>query len=392
MRQAVIVEAARTPQTRSWKGAFNLTHPVALAGAVVEAVVGRSGIDPATVADVVMGCANPEGAAGGNLGRLSALRAGLPESVPGQTVNRFCASGLQAIASAAQRILADECDVVVAGGCESITAVQDEMNQHLARDHWLAQNVPDVYLPMLDTAEIVARRYGISRDAQDEYGVRSHHRAAAAQAAGLFRDEIVPVATRAAVMSADGRLETVDVVVEADEGVRPDADLRTTGALRPQRQGGSVTAGNASGFADGASAALLMDADAAERSGLAPLGRFVGFAVAGVAPDEMGIGPVLAVPKLLERQGLSVDDIDLWELNEAFASQVLFCRDTLGIPDDLLNVNGGAIAIGHPYGSSGARLVGHALREGRRRGSHRVVVTMCIGGGQGAAALFEIIR
>ncbi len=391
MRSAVIVEAARTAQTRSWKGAFNLTHPVTLAGAVIEAVVERSGIDPAEVGDVVMGCANPEGAAGGNIGRLGALRAGLPDSVAGQTVNRFCASGLQAIASAAQRIVADECDVVVAGGCESITAVQDDMNQHLARDHWLTENAPAVYLPMLDTAEIVARRYGISRDAQDEYGVRSHHRAAAAQAAGLFREEIIALETRTAQVGKHGNLETLDVVVTTDEGVRPDADLRTTGALRPQRVGGSVTAGNASGFADGAAAALVMDESLAEERGLEPLGRFVGFAVAGCAPDEMGIGPVVAVPKLLSRAGLTVADIDLWELNEAFASQVLYCRDTLGIPDEILNVNGGAIAIGHPYGSSGARLVGHALREGRRRGSRRVVVTMCIGGGQGAAALFEII-
>jgi acetyl-CoA C-acetyltransferase len=391
MRHAVIVDTARTAQTRSWRGGFALTHPVTLAGAVVGEVVTRNGVDPAEVADVVLGCANPEGAAGNNIARLAALRAGLPDSVAGETVNRFCASGLQSLATAAQRIIADECDVVVAGGVESITAVQDHMNSQLAIDPWMERSVPEVYLPMLRTAEVVAERYGVDRDAQDAYGVRSHQRAAAAQSAGLLAEEIVPIATR--TVHADGRrsMSIVDVVVDSDEGIRADASLDATGALRPVISGGTVTAGNASGFADGAAAALVMDEHAAHARGLQPLGRFAGFAVAGCAPDEMGIGPVVAVPRLLERAGLTVADIDLWELNEAFASQVIACRDALGIPDEILNVNGGAIAIGHPYGVSGTRMVGHALREGRRRGARRVVVTMCIGGGQGAAALFEIL-
>lgn len=391
MRSAVIVDSVRTAQTRSWKGAFNLTHPVTLAGAVVAAVVERTGIDPAEVEDVIMGCANPEGAQGGNIGRLAALRAGLPVEVPGVTVNRFCASGLQAIATAAQRIVADESDVLLAGGAESISLVQDDMNQHLARDGRLLERVPSIALSMLETAEIVAARYGVAREDQDAYGVRSHHRAAAAAVAGTFAEEIIPVRTRMGSLDVEGRPITVETTVDADEGIRPDARLETTAALRAQLPGGSVTAGNASGFADGAAAALVMDEQLAERRGFQPLGRFVNFAVSGCAPDEMGIGPVPAVRRLLERTSLAVDDIDLWELNEAFASQVLYCRDAIGIPDDLLNVNGGAIAIGHPYGSSGARLVGHALREGRRRGARRVVVTMCIGGGQGAAALLEIL-
>ncbi|GGD24699.1 acetyl-CoA acetyltransferase [Microbacterium faecale] len=391
MRRAVIVDTARTAQARSWRGGFNLTHPVTLAGAAVSAAVERSGVDPAEIADVVMGCAQPEGAAGNNIGRVAALRAGLPESVPGETVNRFCASGLQSLAIAAQRIIADECDVVVAGGVESITAVQNDLNTTQAIDPWMKRTVPDIYLPMLETAEIVASRYGVTREAQDAYGVRSHLRAADAQSAGLFDEEIVPVATRTAIRDRSGEMSVVDVVVDRDEGIRPNSSLESSASLRPVMAEGTVTAASASGFADGAAAAVVMDEDLAARRGLTPLGRFVGFAVAGCAPDEMGVGPVVAVPKLLERFGLGVDDIDLWELNEAFASQVLHCRDTLGIPDERLNVNGGAIAIGHPYGVSGTRLVGHALREGRRRDASRVVVTMCIGGGQGAAALFEIL-
>ena len=391
MRRAVIVDTVRTAQARSWRGGFNLTHPVTLAGAAVSAAVERSGVDPTEIADVVMGCAQPEGAAGNNIGRVAALRAGLPVSVPGETVNRFCASGLQSLAIAAQRIIADECDVVVAGGVESITAVQNDLNTTQAIDPWMKRTVPDIYLPMLETAEIVASRYGVTREAQDAYGVRSHLRAAEAQSAGLFDEEIIPVATRTAIRDQSGEMSVVDVVVDRDEGIRPNSSLESSASLRPVMAGGTVTAANASGFADGAAAAVLMDEDLAARRGLMPLGRFVGFAVGGCAPDEMGVGPVVAVPKLLERSGLGVDDIDLWELNEAFASQVLHCRDTLGIPDERLNVNGGAIAMGHPYGVSGTRLVGHALREGRRRDAHRVVVTMSIGGGQGAAALFEIL-
>ena len=391
MRHAVIVDTVRTAQTRSWRGGFALTHPVTLAGAVVREVVTRTGIDPGEVADVVLGCANPEGAAGNNIARLAALRAGLPEAVAGETVNRFCASGLQSLATAAQRIIADECDTVVAGGVESITAVQDHMNSHLAVDAWMKRSVPEVYLPMLRTAEVVAERYGVDRAAQDAYGVRSHQRAAAAQRSGLLAEEIVPIATRTVHSDRRRSMSIVDVVVDSDEGIRADVSLEATASLSTVIAGGTVTAGNASGFADGAAAALVMDERVAHARGLQPLGRFAGFAVAGCAPEEMGIGPVVAVPKLLERAGLTVDDIDLWELNEAFASQVIACRDALGIPDEILNVNGGAIALGHPYGVSGTRMVGHALREGRRRRARRVVVTMCIGGGQGAAALFEIL-
>jgi len=391
MRSPVLVSTARTPMTRSWTGGLNATHAATMAGSVVAAAVERAGVDPAEIYDVVLGCANPEGANGGNIARQAALRAGLPVSVPGLTVSRFCSSGLQAITLAAQRVMTGECDVVVAGGVESISCVQEQMNQHMVQDPWLAAHRPDVYLPMLRTAEIVAERYGIARDVQDAYGVASQQRAAAARAAGRFAAEIVPLTTVSAVtdkLSGETTLREVDVT--EDDGIRPDTTLDGVGRLRPALPGGTVTAGNASGFTDGASACVVMSEERAERLGLAPLGRFVATAVAGCEPDEMGIGPALAVPLLLEGAKLTVDDVDLWELNEAFACQVLYCRDVLGIPDDRLNVDGGAIALGHPYGMSGARMVGHALLEGRRRGIRRVVTTMCVGGGQGVAALFEL--
>jgi len=373
---AVIVDVARTANTKSWSGSFNLTHPLRLGGAAVAGLIARNAVEPGEVEDVIIGCANQEGAAGGNVGRLTALSAGLPASVPGQSVNRLCASGLQAIASASHRIAAGEATLLVAGGSESISVVQDKMNRHLAQDTDLQKRVPGVYMPMLQTAEVVAERYGIGREVQDAYGVRSHLRAAAAQRAGLFDEEIVAVETTTLVGRAAEALTVVSTTVAADEGIRADATIEKTGALRPVVRGGTVTAGNASGFADGAAVALVMDERTAEQRGLEPLGRFVSYAVAGCAPDEMGIGPALAVPLLLERAGLSIDDIDVWELNEAFASQVLYCRDALGIPDERLNVNGGAIAIGHPYGSSGARMVGHALRETRRRGGRYAIATM----------------
>ncbi|KVC76711.1 acetyl-CoA C-acyltransferase [Burkholderia ubonensis] len=392
MTEAVIVSTARTPLAKSWRGAFNMTHGATLGGHVVAAALERTGLDPARVEDVIMGCANPEGATGANIARQIALRAGLPVSVPGMTVNRFCSSGLQTIALAAQRIIAGEGDVYVAGGVESISCVQNEMNRHMVHEGWLLEHKPEIYWNMLQTAENVAKRYGISKERQDEYGVQSQLRAAAAQAAGRFDAEIVPITVRAGIADkATGRLFTKEVTVSADEGIRPDTTLDGVSKIRSAVPGGVITAGNASQFSDGASACVVMSADVAQKEGLRSLGVFRGFAVAGCEPDEMGIGPVFAVPKLLKQAGLKVEDIGLWELNEAFAVQVLYCRDTLGIPEDRLNVNGGAIAVGHPYGVSGARLTGHALIEGKRRGVKYAVVTMCIGGGQGAAGLFEIV-
>jgi acetyl-CoA C-acetyltransferase len=392
MTEAVIVSTARTGLAKSWKGAFNNTHGATLGGAAVKAALERAGVESAEVEDVIMGCANPEGATGNNIARQVALRAGMPASVPGMTVNRFCSSGLQTIALAAQRIIAGENDILVAGGVESISCVQNEMNQHFALDPWLVEHKPEIYWTMLQTAETVAKRYGISRQLQDEYGARSQQRAAAALEAGRFKDEIIPVTTMMKVADkATGQIVDREVTIDRDEGIRAGTTYDGIKDIRPAIEGGVISAGNASQFSDGAAACVLMSAEAAKSHGAPVMGIFRGFAVAGCEPDEMGIGPIFAIPKLLEKTGTKISDIDLWELNEAFAVQVIYCRDKLGIPDDRLNVNGGAIAVGHPYGVTGARLTGHALIEGKRRGAKLAVVTMCIGGGQGAAGLFEIV-
>jgi acetyl-CoA C-acetyltransferase len=393
MNEAVIVSTARTPIGKAYKGAFNNTHGATLAGHAVKKAIEVSGVDPSTVEDCLMGCAMPEGATGGNIARQIAIRGGLPVTTAGATINRFCSSGMQAITMAAQRIMSNELDICVAGGLESISLVQNEhQNNFMAQEDWINKNKPELYYTMIQTAEVVSQRYNISRDTQDEYGLQSQQRMANAQNSGFLDKEIFPLETVKLVKNKDtNEISQEKVCLEKDEGNRPDTNIEGLKSLKPvMGDDAYITAGNASQLSDGASACVVVNAKKAEQLNLEPLGAFRGMAVSGLEPDEMGIGPIYAIPKLLKKHNLSMDDIDLWELNEAFAVQVLYCRDKLGIPNEILNVNGGSIAIGHPYGMTGSRLVGHALIEGKRRKAKNVVVTMCIGGGQGAAGLFEV--